>query len=463
LTEVKLRRYQRKGVRLSDTKFDGRVLLADDMGLGKTVQFLALIKRRKSFPAIVVCPSSVKWHWQDTARRLFQIKSIVLEGRKPYWFDVKRYQLVIINYDVLPWWAKRLKSNVRAKAVGIDEGQYVTNREAKRSWAVRQLCKGSRKRDVVVMSGSPMVNRPYELWHLLHILRPDKWPWGTFHLFAKKYCHVRTGFGGRIKYTGGRRLDQLNRILKREVMIRRLKKDVLKELPPIQTELVVLDIKNRAKYEAAQRRVTRWLNGEVRWKPTKKRVTKITDTAQNEFTMLKKLAATYKMPSMLEWIDDWLADSNRKLIVFTWHHSIIEKFHQYYGERCVTIDGRTHPRDRKAAVQRFTKVNNCRLAFCQIKAVGIGTDGLQYASSDVALAEFPWNPADVSQAIARAHRIGQLRGVNAYYLVGRDTVEHVLCRLLQNKQVWLDATLDGKKVTEFDLVDKLARALIRKA
>jgi SWI/SNF-related matrix-associated actin-dependent regulator 1 of chromatin subfamily A len=81
----------------------------------------------------------------------------------------------------------------------------------------------------------------------------------------------------------------------------------------------------------------------------------------------------------------------------------------------------------------------------------------------VALAEFPWNPADVSQAIARAHRIGQLRGVNAYYLVGRDTVEHVLCRLLQNKQVWLDATLDGKKVTEFDLVDKLARALIRKA
>lgn len=459
MKKIKLRRYQRIGVNRMDRKFNGRSLLADDMGLGKTIQFLRLIHRRKSLPAIVICPASVKWHWADKAQKFFKLRPIVLEGRKPYWFDVKRYDLIVINYDILPGWMKWLRKNVRAKAIGLDECQYVSNPDAKRSLAARQLAKGSIKRVVVGMSGSPMVNRPYELWHILHIIRPDKWRWGTYTRFAQTYCHIGTGYGGRIKYTGGRRLDKLHTVLKNTLMVRRLKKDVLKELPPIQYEDVILDIKNRRKYEAAERHISLWLRGmEVNEAQKKSKQ----DKGQKQFTMLKKLAATSKMTSMLEWIDDWLADTDRKLIVFTWHRSVIRKFHRHYGDMCVTIDGSTKTRDREVAVRRFTDAPKCRLAFCQIKAVGIGTDGLQYAASDVAFAELPWSPTDIDQAIARAHRMGQTRGVNAYILVGRETVEHVVCRLLNSKRGIIEAALDGKAMSDTDIFNHIVRKLRKK-
>lgn len=454
MTVQPLRKYQRKGVRKLE-HFDGYALLADEMGLGKTRQFLAYVVKRELFPAIVICPASVKWHWQDEAASVFGLSSIVCDGRSIDWDkDPTEYELVIINYDIAADWIPWLRS-ARAKVVGLDECHYISNPSAKRSRAVRKIVykpKKSKRRRVVGMSGTPLTNRPAELWHVLNLIRPDKFP--HFRPYAKRFCKpTRTPWGWQ--YKGAARLDELHRLLNRTLMIRRLKRDVLKELPAVTHEMVPLDIADRKQYEAAERDVIAWLKT-ISMSKAKKAA-----GAERlvRYAVLKQLAAELKMKALIQWMKDFMDETDEKLLMFAHHKSVIRKLRDAFPRTHVVVDGSVTGAHRKQEIRRFVNDKSIRHFFGNIKAVGTGTDGLQHATGYAGFAELPWNPADIAQCIGRVDRIGQTRPVNVFYLVGKGTIEDDLCKINQRKQRILDQTLDGKDVADFDLFNELEKAI----
>jgi len=182
--------YQKIGVRAIED-FGGRALLADDMGLGKTPQALWFLKRQKldTLPALIICPSSVKYQWRDMAREHFGMEAVVLEGRtvpEVYTPEYNRPPLTIINPDILAAWLPCLLQ-MGIQTIVLDECQMFQNPTSKRTKAAFTLCKNIPH--VLGMSGTPLLNTPSNIWPVLHMIRPDIFP--GFYSFAHKYCGPR--------------------------------------------------------------------------------------------------------------------------------------------------------------------------------------------------------------------------------------------------------------------------------
>ena len=433
---MKLFPFQREGV-LRMRKLGGRVLLADSMGLGKTIQALVYIRASKShLPAIVVCPASVKWVWEQEARRL-GLSSDVLNGQTPHKID-KAVNVIIINYDVLHWWLPTLRL-IGARTVVIDECHYVKSRSAKRTKVVKLLCKGVPH--VLALSGTPMTNRPAELWPTLNLLRPDLYP--AFWPFAQAYCGLSHNHFGW-DWSGATNVDRLNAQLTKHVMIRRRKEDVLPELPAKLRTMIPCELSNRSEYKGAVDDFESWMT--ENFSSTKQQV-----PAMVQLGYLLRLVSELKAASVSQWIDDHLAGNGEKLVVFAKHHKMIDSILANSRYESVCIDGNTPVGDREAAVDWFQR-GPVRLFVGNIQAAGIGIT--LTAASTVAFAELDWVPANMTQAEDRCHRIGQRQPVWIYYLVARDTVEQLMCRALMNKQKVVDDVIDGvETVDRFNVFD----------
>lgn len=454
---IKPKPYQKKGVRKID-KFKGRALLADEMGLGKTLQALLWLKQNPhARPAIIVCPAVVKFNWEAEALSLVNMRSEVLSGLKPprQRRMVSPTPLIIINYDILPKWVRFLR-RLKPQTIIIDECQYIQNRDALRTKAVRRLCRNIPH--VIALSGTPLTNRPAELWPTLNILDKDRWP--SFTTFAQRYCEPEWKPWGW-QYKGATNIDKLHRILKKRCMIRRLKKDVLGELPPKTREVVLLEIRNRAEYNEAETDFVKWLQKQQR----KRRVRSLQAQRLMRMGYLKRLAARLKVGDVKQWLRKFLEETDEKIIVFTIHHKMTDVLMKYFGHVAEKLDGRVTGHKRELAIKSFIAKKKVRILFGNIKAAGVGWNGT--VSCNVAFAEIGWTPGEMVQAEDRVWRLGQKRPCTVYYLIARDTVEEKLCETLQKKQEVLAGILDGasqsNKLAIFDQVVRLVqkRALQR--
>lgn len=413
--------------------WDGRALLADEMGLGKTLQSLYwCMKRKKARPVVVVCPASLKYNWEREAARHVNMVSEVLEGRKP----PKRKPIVsapilIINYEILHWWVPYLRK-LGVQVVIIDEAHYIKNRSSKRYKAVKALCEDVPH--VIGISGTPLTNRPAELWPILSIIRPDKFK--SFFKYAFRYCKPRKLPWGWV-YDGARDLDVLHEKLKRLCMIRRLKKDVLKELPAKVRNVVPVSLSDKREYLEAANDFLNWLG---RSSPEKVSKAKKSE-ALVQVGYLLRLCAKLKVNAIYDWIDNFLEASDGKLVIFTGHRKMIDLLQERYGKLAVTVDGRVVKMDRQHAVDRFQRDPKTRLFFGNFKAAGVGLT--LTAASDCMFTDLPWTPGDLVQCEDRIHRIGQKNAAMIYYLVARGTIEEKLCKILQDKQSVLAQVLDG--------------------
>jgi SNF2 family DNA or RNA helicase len=501
--------YQKEGVQLIE-KFDGRALLADEQGLGKTIQALIYLKRHPEIrPAVIVCPAAVKYVWEEQAKQHCGLLSVVCQGQTP----PKRKlfhggNIFIINYDILLYWSNYLRE-LHPKIVICDECHMLKSRGIQRTRAVRKLCAPirrvsveslsfveSRKHDRAIqeddfvqftdkeeqvvqgyvtslsdgiatiktiiphlmgLSGTPLTNRPEELWTTLNLIWPQYFP--AFTPYAWEFCEPEmTPYGW--KYSGAANLDVLHKRLKRIGMIRRLKRDVLQDLPTKRRIVVPLDIDNRADYDRAVSDFLNWLHSKDAAKA--KRAKKAERLVQ--MAHLRRLAAEGKIKAVREWIDSFLEEADDKLVVGALHHSVIDALHDQYRKISVTFTGKTSAKKRRAALLEFRKDNAKRIIFGQIKAIGTGVDGLQETSSTSAVIELPWDPGTMSQFDDRIHRIRQQRNVTIYYLVARDTIEEKLCQIIQDKQDVLTRTLDGEQDLErmrIDIWDQLERELLK--
>lgn len=273
---------------------------------------------------------------------------------------------------------------------------------------------------------------------------------------GSKNCHpVKKPWGW--EYKGASNLPELHKKLKDTMMIRRLKKDVLKELPDKTREIIPHTIQKFKRYKEAETDFIKWLS--------KRSLNKAKKAAKAEAVVklgyLLRLAAKLKVPNVINWIDDFLESNDGKLVVFCKHKKVIEKLYDRYRDIAVMVDGSVTGHKRKLAVTQFQKSTKTKIFIGNIIAAGVGID--LWASSTCVFAELDWVPGNMSQAEDRLHRIGQKESVTIYYQIAKDTIEEKLCKILQQKQEILNATLDGGRIkNDFDVFDKLQKSLLEK-
>lgn len=425
----KLMPFQQVGVGFLRDRF-GRALIADEMGLGKTVQALAWLQLNPQvLPAIVVCPASLKGNWESEVRKFTTLEPDVLSGSIPGVPNAehKKGTISIINYDVLgPWVDVLLKTH---HTLVLDECQFIKNGKTHRTKAVQKL--GAGMRYVVALSGTPILNRPVEFFNTLNLIDPKAY--SNFWAYAQRYCAPRNnGFGW--DFSGSSNTGELHKKLQ-TVMIRRLKSEVLKDLPEKTQTVVPLELNGALRFydKVLEDVYGRWEEEE---KPDP--LADITRISQ-----LRMAAVEAKMELIEEWVDTFLDSSpDGKLILAVIHHNTSNRLIDRYKDRCLLLDGRVLVKSRQNIVERFAKDPKVRLLISNIEVGGMGFN--MTCAKTLAFVEFPWTPGELNQMEDRIHRIGQDRGTNIYYLMAKETLEEDMMEMLSEKKKVLGAVLDGK-------------------
>lgn len=443
--------FQHKGVEFIESR-GGRALIGDEMGLGKTVQALAWLQLHPEHqPTVIVCPASLKLNWRREVYKWMKQSSTIISGRGGNGNDIPYGQgIYIINYDILSSWADWLKA-LKPKAVILDECHYIKNTKAARTKATKFICKGVPH--VIALSGTPILNRPIEIFNTLSILDRHLFP--AFWNYAERYCSSKyTGFGW--DNNGASNTEELHRKLTRSIMIRRLKKDVLPELPPKTRSVVPLDMdaKGRGEYRRAESDFISWLHDKGEHDKAEKAEEAPVLT---QIEGLKQLALKGKIDRALDWVHDFL-DSGEKLVLFGTHKfglSLIERYIQNEGiTKVVKLDGSTSTANRQRYVDQFQNDPETRLFLGNLKAAGVGIT--LTAASNVAFLELGWTPGEMVQAEDRIHRIGQeAEAINVWYLLAEGTIEEDIAVLLDKKAKVLGEVLDGKRPEAGSLLTEL--------
>lgn len=422
--------YQWEGIMFGVQK--KRVLIGDEPGLGKTLQSIGIVNIGDAYPCLVICPASLKINWKREFEKFTDKKALVLDNSTrttwPYLLQMGMYQVAIVNYESLRkyfvWDIRtdgtfRLKDVVfcpeicRFRSVIIDESHRVKDPGAQQTIFTKGIT--TQKPYIVLLSGTPVVNRPHDLVSQLSIM--------------ERLCQ----FGGKSKFLADygdkdSDLTELSRRLYNICMIRREKKSVLKDLPDKTRVDLYVDISNREEYDVAENDLRRYLeeytectDAEIRRKMRMKALVK--------FMTLRSLSAKGKVKQAVDFINTHLAN-DKPLVVFCSYHEIVDALKKQFP-KAVTITGRDSLVEKQAAVDSF-QAGHSKLAICSIKAAGVGLT--LTASSSVAFVEFPWTYADCCQCEDRCHRIGQKENVTCYYLLGEHTIDHKLYQIIHEKK-----------------------------
>lgn len=436
--------FQKAGVEFIETA-NGRAIIADQMGLGKTVEALAYLQLHPDLrPAIIVVPASLKTNWKREANKWLSTKKriVVLNGTKPYDLSLSPADIYIINWDILTYWTDELLA-IKPAILIADEAHYAKNRKAKRSKACKKLA--NKIDQALLLTGTPVTNRPVELFSLLQMVDSAAWP--RFWPFAERYCGAyNDGWGWN--FSGATNLDELHQKIKPYV-VRRVKSQVLKELPAKRRVPVPIPMSDQARteYEFNLKETIEIL----------KQAERLSTHHLARIEQLKQLTAGGKLPHAIKWISDFL-DSGEKLIVFATHKFIIAELMAEFGDQAVKLTGDDSQKARQDAVDRFQNDDQIRLFVGNIQAAGVGIT--LTAASDVAFLEFAWTPGDHDQAEDRAHRIGQSGSVTCWYLVAEDTIDEDIVSLLEDKRQVVDRVTDGELGDlKFGILNELVRKI----
>jgi SWI/SNF-related matrix-associated actin-dependent regulator of chromatin subfamily A-like protein 1 len=511
-----LRPFQNTGVSLIEYFIDlnGRgALLGDEMGLGKTIQALAYLQLHKDLrPAIIVVPASLKLNWEREALKWLNPKpSIqVLSGSN---FKIKlNSEIIILNYDIIAnqyetiidpegkEHEKELKGtgwvdyliDIKPKILIADECHYIKNSSAQRTKGVKKLA--NKTKIFLALSGTPIENRPIEIFNSVNLIDPNIF--NNEWAFKQKYCGAKhNGFGWN--FLGASNTKELHNVLIHNCMIRRLKKDVLSELPEKIYSFIPLEIDNEKEYRFAENnfiefiknKVGKEFDNDINNVKTKlkselgafmekynideidfgQHSLSIDETKNNfietkiqkvstaevitQIEILKQLAAKGKINQIINWIENFL-ESDEKLVVFARHKFIIDILMQKFNKIAKKIDGSVSMDKRQLAIDSFQNDLKTKLIIIS-EAGGVGIT--LTAASNIAITENPWTPGKLDQIVDRVHRIGQKNSVNVHQLIAINTIDESIAKLLDEKRKILSAVLDGKEVDTGNLLYELIK------
>jgi superfamily II DNA or RNA helicase len=437
-----LRPYQKDGVYwlrfLSRNGLGG--ILADEMGLGKTLQTLAFL-RTLDGPSLVVCPSSLLFNWAREAQKFVpELKVLCIEGadRAKLFRQILESNLVLTSYPLLRRDIDRFR-DFKFSSIFLDEATHIKNPDTQNAQAAMALVGRHR----FVLTGTPVENSVRDLWSLLHFVLPG-------------YLGRREDFRERYELPISRGSQpEKARLAKRlrPVMLRRLKQQVVKELPEKIEQIAYCDL------SPEQEELYQKLRQESRRKLDELSATK--DQGRARIVMLtallrlrqvccdlRLLGQEAERPSakleLLEELLEEAMDGGHRVLLFSQFVSMLRLIRARMDESGIRygyLDGET--KNRAKAVDEFQQSGDLPLFLISLKAGGMG---LNLSAADTVIHFDPWwNPAVEAQATDRAHRIGQTRVVTSYKLIARSTVEEKILSLQQKKRELIQSTVESEE------------------
>jgi SWI/SNF-related matrix-associated actin-dependent regulator 1 of chromatin subfamily A len=399
------------------------------MGLGKTVQAIGVFNAEtngqsipKEYSALVICPKSLVLNWKRELSE-WRVRNSI------------KHSIKVCHYEALE---KNgfTQAGIKWDLVVVDEAHFIKNPKTKRTQAVMALTENCKR--LVLLTGTPILNSPIDLWPLLKLVCPEGWP--NFWQFAKRYCNARQvsfvsskGYQGkRWDISGASNLDELREKLYETCLIRRMKTDVMKQLPEKRRQIILLDNPGIEEQNIIP-------NIDVdNYTDTVKRL-RAQKVAFEEISRVRHEQAIAKVSEVLKHVTMVLQNVN-KVIIFAHHRDVIEALSRhlvFLGMVCVT--GETETEDRQHAVDCFNDDPNCHVFLGSIHAAGTGLN--LTAAEMVIFAESDWSPSVMNQAEDRAHRIGQKNSILVQILVWDKTLDARICQVLVKKQEVIGRTL----------------------
>lgn len=449
--EKVMRNYQKNGFRwmktLESCGFGG--ILADDMGLGKTLQTISVLLSAKENgvkgTSLIVSPASLVYNWEEEFERFAPALAVqVLAGKaEDRWEIIENHEgidVLITSYDILKRDIDRYSESEFLYEI-IDEAQYIKNQTTAASKAVKLIRSKSR----FALTGTPIENRLSELWSIFDYLMPG---------FLYTYDTFKKDFETPIvKHNNEEKMKRLQKMV-RPFILRRLKQDVLKDLPDKleETRVVRLEGEQRRLYDAQVVQMKSELAGssEDDFKKNKLRILA-------ELTRLRQICCdphlcfdnykgeSSKLESSLELIENAIAGGH-KLLLFSQFTSMLALIETALSERKIPyykITGETKKQDRLSMVKRFNE-DETPVFLISLKAGGVG---LNLTGADMVIHYDPWwNVAVQSQATDRAHRIGQTKKVTVYKMIVKGTIEEKIVKLQETKKNLADNIINGENV-----------------
>lgn len=419
------------------------VLFGDEMGLGKTIQAIGVINADETIGRVlVICPASLKRNWlRELTRWLTRPLTVGIATSSL----LLPADIVILNYDILRQHEQYLKQQ-RYDLLIADEAHLLKNSatiRAKHTFAV----KARRK---LALTGTPIVNRPIEAYSLLNWLDRERW-------------HSKAEFQRRYTVWGspneGRNLPELQDILRSTLMVRRLKADVLRELPPKRRQIFELETPDEIKMLLRQEDdlAARVFETGGTDSGLEGALLKLKPGFGADFTELSRIrheTAVAKIPFVARHVAELLDDEGvPKVVVFAHHLDVLRALHRElapYG--AVVLTGETSLDDRQRAVDRFQHDDTARVFVASILAAGVGLT--LTAADTVVFAELDWVPGNLKQAEDRCHRIGSEvhESILCRYLVFEESLDARIGHTVAEKLRVIEQALDRVTATEVTVV-----------
>jgi SNF2 family DNA or RNA helicase len=442
----------------------GRRMIADEMGLGKTLQAIAIIiyyiRKHTELPALIICPASVKFSWITTIQQYFP--TIQTNNITKSTDTFNNSAINIISYNMITMKDIQTQLNTTSfKQTIVDESHYIKNPNAIRSKIVIAICKSTTR--CILLSGTPL-NHPNEIYTQAFCIHPFVFPtFFTKHdptTFANRYC--KPTFNKRFhkyEFKGAQHLHELHLILQRYILIRRLKLNVLTNLPDKYRERIYLELstdeflpttkKRKLDYDdetKTQEQDQEWIYNELVYDESV--------FQKREFMERFRLTAQFKLNAVIQYINEITLeqlsnDESLKIIIWAHHKFVLdaleENINTHKHINYIRIDGSVSPEKRGQLVHTFQTDPSHRIAILSIMAM---QTGVTLTAAKIAIfTEFPFGPDVLLQAEDRIYRIGQTSDVLMKYLIYPKGTDRSIWRILNEKFSHSSSILDGERKT----------------
>ncbi|TPX47884.1 hypothetical protein SeMB42_g00203 [Synchytrium endobioticum] len=442
--------FQREGVREA-VKRGGRVLIGDEMGLGKTLQALAFCAYyRECWPVLVICPSSLRLTWKAEIKNWLDVSDqriqVIFKGGA----DIDRDASFVINsYDLMTK-MEDVSLDWRYKIVVCDECHYLKNKDAKRTKVLQPLVQKANY--ALFLSGTPALSRPIELYTQINMLVKN---FTNHHNFGVRYADGHKDSFNRWNYSGASNLAELHWFLENSILIRRLKKDVMQQLPTKSRSFIMVEIspsyrkslgmlKKQAATLDEKLESAKFFQGAAK--------ERLRNDRRTNLTAMYGATGEAKLPAVLQYITEIYENTEQKFLVFAHHRNVLDGLAEHVEgtlkSEYIRIDGETNQQQRQSLCDQFQTRPECRIGVLSITAAGVG---LTLTAADLVLfAELFWNPAQLLQGEDRAHRIGRKGSVSIKYVLADGTLDDTQWPMLQKKLNVVGAGIDGGQGLKID-------------
>jgi len=460
--------YQKAGIRymlsaLSQVEFRKGVILGDQPGLGKTVQSLAVLETSGAYPAVVVCPATLKLNWQKEVERWLPHRTTqVLSGKTTHDIDA---DIAIVNYDILTAWESRF---VGYKGMILDESHYIKTKTAARTKSALKLSKHLLDKQAVrlCLTGTPIMNRPAELATQLDAVGRIG-DFGGYMGYYRTFCAAFRDRWGHWQISGASNLELLNETLRANCYVRRTKDQVLPDLPEVVHSPVVVEMTGPAakEYRKAEQDIidyvmerARQIAVELGESPgsaaVRAKMRAEANTHLVRISVLRRIAARAKMAAVIEWVEPRI-ESGNKVVIAAHHREIVDELATRFGG--LKIQGQMDLVDIEEAKRKFQELSTEEAPVIVLSIQAAKTGHTLTAAQDILFVELPWSPADVDQTYGRLHRIGQQGSVNATYMLADKSIDQKIYDLIAEKRAIVDSVTDGVYA---EMGDSIAQSLL---